>query len=168
MLIVHNSFGRWWNVKIFFVVCFRHRYLICSVGTIFTFIVIFDTQINVTIKKTFLDYFHSQSSYFNWCFTFDWYLSSHIFYFISAYHAIDSNFWTCWCKISCWGKASDDCFVDITGLNPLMLEFRCLKILILASDINNLRLLVKENLLIKCSKPVLNHTFKSFPLKLFD
>ena len=38
----------------------------------------------------------------------------------------------------------------------------------LASDINNFRLLIKENLLIKRDRPVLNRTVKSFPLKLFD
>ena len=30
------------------------------------------------------------------------------------------------------------------------------------------RLLIKESLLIKCDKSVLNRTVKSFPLKLFD
>ena len=39
---------------------------------------------------------------------------------------------------------------------------------ILASDINSFKLLIKESLLIKRDKPVLNHTVKSFPLKLFD
>ena len=39
---------------------------------------------------------------------------------------------------------------------------------ILASDTNNCRLLIKESLLIKRDKPVLNGTVKSFPLKLFD
>ena len=39
---------------------------------------------------------------------------------------------------------------------------------ILASDTNNFRLLIKESLLIKRDKPVLNRTFKSFPLKLLD
>ena len=39
---------------------------------------------------------------------------------------------------------------------------------ILDSDTNSFRLLIKENLLIKCDKPVLNRTVKSFPLKLFD
>ena len=38
----------------------------------------------------------------------------------------------------------------------------------LASDIYNFRLLIKENLLIKRDRPVLNRTVKSFPLKLFD
>ena len=37
---------------------------------------------------------------------------------------------------------------------------------ILASESNNFRLLIKESLLIKRDKPVVNHTFKSFPLKL--
>ena len=39
---------------------------------------------------------------------------------------------------------------------------------ILTSDTNNFKLLIKKSLLIKCDKPVLNHTVKSFPLKLFD
>ena len=39
---------------------------------------------------------------------------------------------------------------------------------ILASDTNSFRLLIEESLLIKCDKPVLNRTLKSFPLKLFD
>ena len=39
---------------------------------------------------------------------------------------------------------------------------------ILASDTNSFRLLIKESLLIKRDKPVLNHTVKSLPLKLFD
>ena len=38
----------------------------------------------------------------------------------------------------------------------------------LASDTNNFRLLIKESLLIKRDKPILNRTMKSFPLKLFD
>ena len=39
---------------------------------------------------------------------------------------------------------------------------------ILDSDTNSFRLLIKESLLIKRDKPVLNCTVKSFPLKLFD
>ena len=39
---------------------------------------------------------------------------------------------------------------------------------ILASDTNSFRLLIKESLLIKRDKPVLNRTVKSFPWKLFD
>ena len=39
---------------------------------------------------------------------------------------------------------------------------------VLASDTNSFRLLIKESLLIKRNKPVLNRTVKSFPLKLFD
>ena len=39
---------------------------------------------------------------------------------------------------------------------------------VLASETNNFRLLIKESLLIKSHKPVLNRTIKSFPLKLFD
>ena len=39
---------------------------------------------------------------------------------------------------------------------------------ILASDTNSFRLLIEKSLLIKCDKPVLNRTLKSFPLKLFD
>ena len=39
---------------------------------------------------------------------------------------------------------------------------------ILASDTNSFRLFIEESLLIKCDKPVLNCTLKSFPLKLFD
>ena len=37
-----------------------------------------------------------------------------------------------------------------------------------ASDTNNFRLLIKESLLIKRDKRILNRTIKSFPLKLFD
>ena len=39
---------------------------------------------------------------------------------------------------------------------------------VLAPDTNNLRLLIKESLLIKRDKPILNRTIKSFPLKHFD
>ena len=39
---------------------------------------------------------------------------------------------------------------------------------ILTSDTNNFRFLMKESLLIKREKRVLNRTVKSFPLKLFD
>ena len=39
---------------------------------------------------------------------------------------------------------------------------------ILTSATNSFRLLMKESLLIKHDKPVLNRTVKSFPLKLFD
>ena len=39
---------------------------------------------------------------------------------------------------------------------------------ILASDTNSFRLLIKEGLLIKVVKPVLNHTVKPFPSKIFD
>ena len=39
---------------------------------------------------------------------------------------------------------------------------------VLVSDTNNFRLLIKESLLIKRKKPILNRTLKSFPLKLFD
>ena len=39
---------------------------------------------------------------------------------------------------------------------------------VLASDTNNFRLLIKESLLIKRDKPVLNRIIKSFPLNLFD
>ena len=39
---------------------------------------------------------------------------------------------------------------------------------ILDSDTNSFRLLIKESLLIKLDKPVLNRTVKSFPLELFD
>ena len=39
---------------------------------------------------------------------------------------------------------------------------------VLASDTNSLSLLIKESLLIKRDKPVLNRTVKSFLLKLFD
>ena len=38
----------------------------------------------------------------------------------------------------------------------------------LASETNNFRLLIKESLLIKRDKPILNRTIKSFPLKLLD
>ena len=39
---------------------------------------------------------------------------------------------------------------------------------VLASDTNNFRLLIKESLLRKRDKLILNRTIKSFPLKLFD
>ena len=39
---------------------------------------------------------------------------------------------------------------------------------ILASDTNSFRLLIKESLLVKHDKPVLNRIIKSFPLKIFD
>ena len=39
---------------------------------------------------------------------------------------------------------------------------------VLASDTNNFRLFIKESVLIKRDKPILNRTIKSFPLKLFD
>ena len=39
---------------------------------------------------------------------------------------------------------------------------------VLASDTNNFSLLIKESLLIKRDKSILNRTIKSFPLKLFD
>ena len=39
---------------------------------------------------------------------------------------------------------------------------------ILASHSNKFKLLIKESLLIKHDKPVLNRTTKSFPLDLFD
>ena len=39
---------------------------------------------------------------------------------------------------------------------------------ILAAESNKFKLLLKENLLIKGDKPILNRTIKSFPLELFD
>ena len=39
---------------------------------------------------------------------------------------------------------------------------------ILAFETNNFRLLIKESLLIKRDKPILNRTIKSFPLKPFE
>ena len=39
---------------------------------------------------------------------------------------------------------------------------------ILASDANKFRLFIKESLFIKCHRPQLNKTIKSFLLKLFD
>ena len=39
---------------------------------------------------------------------------------------------------------------------------------ILPTDINKFRLLVKENLLIKCENPASNKTTKPFPLELLD
>ena len=38
----------------------------------------------------------------------------------------------------------------------------------LASDSNKFKLLIKESLLIKCDRPVLNRTTKLFLLDLFD
>ena len=49
-----------------------------------------------------------------------------------------------------------DCTIDFDNFN------------ILASDTSSFRLLIKESLLIKHDKPVLNRTVKSFPLKLLD
>ena len=39
---------------------------------------------------------------------------------------------------------------------------------ILAAKSKKFKLLLRENLLIKCDKPILNRTIKSFPLELFD
>ena len=39
---------------------------------------------------------------------------------------------------------------------------------ILATDCNRFKLLLRESLLIKCGKPILNRTIKLFPLELFD
>ena len=39
---------------------------------------------------------------------------------------------------------------------------------ILVADSNKFKLLLRENLLIKRDKPILNRTIKSFPLELFD
>ena len=39
---------------------------------------------------------------------------------------------------------------------------------ILAAESNKFKLLLKESLLIKRDKPILNRTIKSFPLELFD
>ena len=39
---------------------------------------------------------------------------------------------------------------------------------ILSSDSNSFGLLVKESVLIKCKKLILNRIVESFPLKLFD
>ena len=39
---------------------------------------------------------------------------------------------------------------------------------ILATDCNKFKLLLREGLLIKHDKPILNRTIKSFPLELFD
>ena len=39
---------------------------------------------------------------------------------------------------------------------------------ILAADCNKFKLLLRENLLIKRNKPILNRTIKSFPLELFN
>ena len=39
---------------------------------------------------------------------------------------------------------------------------------VLASETNKFRLLIKESLLIKRDKSILNRTINSFPLKLFD
>ena len=39
---------------------------------------------------------------------------------------------------------------------------------ILRADSNKLKLLLRESLLIKRDKPILNRTKKSFPLELFD
>ena len=39
---------------------------------------------------------------------------------------------------------------------------------ILARDCNKFKLLLRESLLIKRDKPILNRTIKSFPLELFD
>ena len=47
--------------------------------------------------------------------------------------------------------------------NPLLLYVD-----ILFSDFNNIKLLIKERLLIKCNQPVLNRKKKSFPLDVSD
>ena len=39
---------------------------------------------------------------------------------------------------------------------------------ILSKDANNINLLIKENLLISCDKPILNKAVKSFPSELFE
>ena len=39
---------------------------------------------------------------------------------------------------------------------------------ILATESNKFKLLLRESLLIKLGKPILNRTIKSFPLELFD
>ena len=39
---------------------------------------------------------------------------------------------------------------------------------ILATDSNKFKLLLKESFLIKCIKPILNRTIKSFPVQLLD
>ena len=39
---------------------------------------------------------------------------------------------------------------------------------ILAAESNKFKLLLRESLLIKRDKPILNRTIKSFPLELFD
>ena len=49
-----------------------------------------------------------------------------------------------------------DCAIDFDHFN------------ILDSGTNSFRHLIKKSLLIKRGKPVLNHTVKSSPLKLFD
>ena len=49
-----------------------------------------------------------------------------------------------------------DCIIDFDNFDTMI------------SDTNSFRLLIKEILLIKRDKPVLNRTVKSFLLKLFD
>ena len=39
---------------------------------------------------------------------------------------------------------------------------------ILAAESNKLKLLLRESLLVKRDKPILNRKIKSFPLELFD
>ena len=39
---------------------------------------------------------------------------------------------------------------------------------VLATDCNKFKLLLREILLMKCDKPILNRTIKLFPLELFD
>ena len=39
---------------------------------------------------------------------------------------------------------------------------------ILPKDSNNINLIIKESLLVSRDKPILNKTFKSFPLELFE
>ena len=56
-----------------------------------------------------------------------------------------------------------------------LLQFNCVNSFInfddfsiLAKDCNKFKLLLRESLLIKSDKPILNRTIKSFPLELFD
>ena len=95
------------------------------------------------------------------------------------------------CKVTCYGKtfchfytrAAEHMGSPILQENALktlhnlqyltiLLQFNCVINLddfsILATDCNKLKLLLRQSLLIKRDKPILNRTIKLFPLEFFD
>ena len=62
--------------------------------------------------------------------------------------------------------------VKESAVSDYLLQYNCTidfhQFDIIGSGTNSFRLLIKDSLLIKRDKPVLNRTVKSFPLKLFD